>query len=327
MVCLAPFSGFIYRQALAHYVKQLQSLDPFQDYPLKHLDNAIQEAIDRGLLEPIDHLNPDLLTIQPVFPYYLKTKLQDLPSKTQAALQVGFKNHYRGLASDHAQLMISKKPQERQMGIAFCRWEYENLYHALETCLAQQESVRILFCLDKYLELINDWQQGLQLAKFVSQQIANYPPEFLASANGGDVMIVMDRLAKRYLLTQDYAQARATYKRELQLIPQIDCLDDRQKGLAQASTYHQLGWVAQELHEFEVARQNYQQALQIKIEFNDRYEQASTYGQLGLLAEAEGNNSEAEANLQQALAIFVEFGDEYKAEMTRRNLARIADNL
>jgi Tfp pilus assembly protein PilF len=38
-----------------------------------------------------------------------------------------------------------------------------------------------------------------------------------------------------------------------------------------ASTYHQLGAVAQELREFEEARRNYQQALQIKIEFGDRY--------------------------------------------------------
>ncbi len=50
---------------------------------------------------------------------------------------------------------------------------------------------------------------------------------------------------------------------------------------SQASTYHQLGMVAQELREFEQARNDYQQALQIKIEFNDRYSQASTYHQLG----------------------------------------------
>jgi tetratricopeptide (TPR) repeat protein len=52
---------------------------------------------------------------------------------------------------------------------------------------------------------------------------------------------------------------------------------------SQASTYHQLGIVAQELREYEQARAHYQQALDIKIEFNDRYSQADrTYHQLGI---------------------------------------------
>jgi tetratricopeptide (TPR) repeat protein len=38
--------------------------------------------------------------------------------------------------------------------------------------------------------------------------------------------------------------------------------------------------VAQELREYEQARTHYQQALDIYIEFNDRYEQAGTYHNL-----------------------------------------------
>ena len=87
-------------------------------------------------------------------------------------------------------------------------------------------------------------------------------------------------------------------------------------------TYHQLGRVAQELREYEEARVNYQKALQIFVEFNDRYSQASTYGQLGLLAEAEGNPAEAINCLQKALEIFTEFGDEHSMGITRGNLAR-----
>jgi hypothetical protein len=39
-------------------------------------------------------------------------------------------------------------------------------------------------------------------------------------------------------------------------------------------TYHQLGNVAQDLREYDQARDYYQQALEIKIEFGDRYSQA-----------------------------------------------------
>jgi 2-oxoisovalerate dehydrogenase E1 component len=37
--------------------------------------------------------------------------------------------------------MESKEPQERQLGIFFCRLEYENLYQALQICLANQENI------------------------------------------------------------------------------------------------------------------------------------------------------------------------------------------
>ncbi|MEA5516346.1 tetratricopeptide repeat protein, partial [Nodularia sp. UHCC 0506] len=77
--------------------------------------------------------------------------------------------------------------------------------------------------------------------------------------------------------------------------------------------------------EYEEARRNYQQALNIKIEYGDRYEQASTYGQLGLLAAAEENYPEARANLQTALDIYVEYQDEYYAAMTRENLDKLPD--
>jgi hypothetical protein len=42
--------------------------------------------------------------------------------------------------------------------------------------------------------------------------------------------------------------------------------------------------VAQELREYGEARQNYQQAIEIYIEFGDRYSQARTYHCLGSVA-------------------------------------------
>jgi tetratricopeptide (TPR) repeat protein len=67
-----------------------------------------------------------------------------------------------------------------------------------------------------------------------------------------------------------------------------------------------LGSVAQGLREFDQARNDYQQALQIDIEFDDRYSQASTYSQLGLLAETLDEPEEAIANHLQDLTISME---------------------
>jgi hypothetical protein len=39
-----------------------------------------------------------LLTIQPVFSYFLKRKLETVDEESREALQSGFKNHYQNLA-------------------------------------------------------------------------------------------------------------------------------------------------------------------------------------------------------------------------------------
>jgi tetratricopeptide (TPR) repeat protein len=84
-----------------------------------------------------------------------------------------------------------------------------------------------------------------------------------------------------------------------------------------------LGRVAEELREYGEARQYYQQAITIFIEFGDRYSQAGTYGQLELLAKAENNLTDAGQNLLQALEIFAQFQDQHSVGMTVSNLSRI----
>ena len=84
-----------------------------------------------------------------------------------------------------------------------------------------------------------------------------------------------------------------------------------------------MGIVAQELREYDQARQDYQQALQICIEFGDRYSQASTYGQLGLLAEAEEKPEEAVQNLLKVLEVFVEFKDNHSIAIALNNIKHI----
>ena len=81
--------------------------------------------------------------------------------------------------------------------------------------------------------------------------------------------------------------------------------------------------IAQQLREYQQARRDYQQALDIFIEYGDRYAQASIYGQLGLLAEELGEIEQAKTNLLQALQIYVEFNDEYYVTFTLNILARI----
>jgi tetratricopeptide (TPR) repeat protein len=75
--------------------------------------------------------------------------------------------------------------------------------------------------------------------------------------------------------------------------------------------------------QWEQANTYYQQALDIFIEFGDRYTQASTYYQLGKVAEEMGDVDNARAYYLEDLRITVEFNDEHGLGISLRNLARV----
>jgi len=75
--------------------------------------------------------------------------------------------------------------------------------------------------------------------------------------------------------------------------------DDRHGA---ASTYHQLGVVAQEQGRFADAEQAYRQALELWLEFDDRHSAASTYHQLGVVAQEQGRFADAVTYLARAAA-------------------------
>jgi tetratricopeptide (TPR) repeat protein len=335
LLCLAPFSGFIWRDGIPLYAEELKKLEPFKDYDFAGFDDAIQEAINWGLLSPIassaseaiDAGNDRLLSIQPVSPYFLQVRLNESTAEIQSALQDGFKNHYRSLADSYKQLMQSKDPQEKQLGIIFCRLEYENLHAALQTCLQKQGSIDIYFCLDKYFEVTNNTQDGLKIAEEVNEVLETYPVALIQGELGHEAMIALDYLANAYLKTKQFDRAKRSYQKKLEVIAALQSIDTRQKGLSTALTYHQLGIVAQELREWDDARHNYHQALAIQVEFGDRYSQARIYHHLGIVAQELREWDDALHNYHQALAIQVEFGDRYSQASTYHQLGRVAQEL
>lgn len=65
------------------------------------------------------------------------------------------------------------------------------------------------------------------------------------------------------------------------------------------------------------------EALQITIDFNERYAQASTYHQLGRMAQAQRQWDQARDYFLRALPILVEFNDDHNASIVLRSLARL----
>ncbi|MGK7896965.1 MAG: tetratricopeptide repeat protein [Xenococcus sp. (in: cyanobacteria)] len=345
LLLLAPFRGFITTIGIANYAEELGKLEPFQDYDLEQLEAAVAEAVNWGLLSTmdaaavaeavnwgllstIDKDYPHLLTIQPVLPYFLQTKLKEVDEETRAALDEGFKNHYKGLVRAYNQLMKSKEPQERITGIAFVQWEYENLYQGLQICLEQKESVyTVWFCLFYYLELINNKNEQLQLTKDLYEKLSKLTSEDSYQGWETDIVTISGNLAKCYRENQDYQKAQEIYENTLDLIPKFDNIEESQKQSYLASTYHQLGMVADKLRQYQQAQDYYQQALEIYIEFGERYSQASTYHELGSVARELRQYQQAQDYYQQALSIKIEFGERFSQANTYHQLGMVADEL
>ena len=98
---------------------------------------------------------------------------------------------------------------------------------------------------------------------------------------------------------------------------------ERATRYSQASTYHQLGRVAEEQRRWAEAEAHYKQALAIKVEFNDRYSQASTYHQLGVVAQEQRRWAEAEQYYRNDLEISKEFEDWHGVRITIGSIARL----
>ncbi len=331
LVCLAPFQGFINRTALVNYSNSLKALEPFKDYPFDKFDTAIQEAVNWGLISPLNTNEPDILAIQPLFPYFLRTKLTQLDRQTQQALQEGFKSHYRDLARYYLyQLLLSKDFQKAQIGTFICRLEYDNMFKALEICLEQYEKITIFYCLDTYYEKIGDVQSGLKLSEFICQTLEQYPTELKEGALLGEMIIAFGQRASGYLKTQKYPQAKKDYEKALQILERIlkasTCIKQRKDYILRIATiYHQLGIVAQKQREYELATQYFQKALDIYIEFDDQKpKQASTYHQLGRISLEQRNYDQARRDYQQALDIYIEYDERYEQASVYHHLGTVA---
>ena len=92
---------------------------------------------------------------------------------------------------------------------------------------------------------------------------------------------------------------------------------------SQATTYHNLGFVAEKQGAWNQAEEYYLTALEIYIEIKDRYSQASTYNQLGGVAGEQEQWKQAEEYFLMTLEIYAGVNDGDLLAMTLRNITRL----
>jgi tetratricopeptide (TPR) repeat protein len=113
------------------------------------------------------------------------------------------------------------------------------------------------------------------------------------------------------------SRAKAAEQRLQAALAIVEELGDR-SGVA--SSYHELGFLAQVRGDYDAAEQRYQDSLAIDEELGNRSGVARSYHQLGMLAQDRGDYDAADQRYQTALAILKELGEQASTASTLSEL-------
>ena len=181
LLCLFPFSGVVWQNQLDNYTTHLQAQPLLADLPFERWAEVLEAVQNRGLLTP--HEWSGFLRLQPIFPYFLKTRLGQQPPAIRRAIETAFWQYYDWLGGGLKDLMQSKEAQEKQAGQALAELEYENLYTALHLALAAESgSLNAYWAISRYLDATQDRQniqRGLALGELVLNRLEKYPTKRL----------------------------------------------------------------------------------------------------------------------------------------------------
>ena len=326
LACLAPFTSVININVIPEYIEKLREQSILSDLPFDRWQDVLQEAVNWGLLTP-HHQIPIFMSLQPIFPYFLRSRLNSpMQTEKKMAIETTFRQHYDNIGLAIAQLLQSKEANQRQQGQVLARFEYENIFTALNLALSARVSItNIYYTLSLYIDTTQDHQRGLELGEAILASMETYPEEILKGQFGVDFVAIIDGIAMRQFFLKRYDSAEASYKKALDILSQQKEADTKLVETIKAGILHRLGMVAQEQKQYEQAEEYYKKALEICIEFNDRYDQAKTYHNLGYAAEEQRQYKQAEEYYKKALEIFIEFNARYDQALPYHQLGMVAE--
>ena len=315
LLLLAPFISVIPTgPPLEHYQELLLHDETVRDLGQIDLATALDRAVAVGLAAPHARLN-GMVQIQPVLPYFLRSRLRDRAALHAATNQAHYQLHRLLARTLYEMLTSGSNPQQQMAGREITQAEYANLTSAVAHGLRTGQLIgELIFALCQQLAQAQQYDTRRRLLDDV---IAAYPAP--ATTEQVTELAVLHGFAGQTALHQHRLDsARAHYEEELRY------REASGNRLASGNVYHQLGMVAQEQRRFTDAETSYRQALDIYLEFGDRHGAASSYHQLGMAAQEQRRFAEAEASYRQALDIYLEFGDWHSAAGTNHNLGGIA---
>ncbi|HQY92427.1 tetratricopeptide repeat protein [Caldilinea sp.] len=320
--CLAPFTGVVNLNWLEQYTVQLRAQPALANLPYDRWPEVLQQAADWGLLG--GHEVQGYVRLQPTLAYFLRAGTTASDEQKEARNEA-FRLHYEQVGIALERLMQSRKAEEKQRSQALAHLEYENLYCAMEMGLTRKTDFYYQFsALFEFLLARQDGSRRLALCRTVASFRETYDSQQLQGEIGADFYKALARLGVTLLDMKRYSESERTHLDIVDLLSGLESLAPELRGQWTAINYHQLGMVAQAQRQWAQAEQYYRQALDLFIEFNDRYSQAGTYHQLGMVAQEQRQWAQAEQYSRQALDLFIEFNDRYSQASTYHQLGRVA---
>jgi len=313
LLTLAPFTGVVPRTVLGVYAELLKGHDPVEALGELDIEGALEQAIGAGLAT-VDPKEPSHVRLQPVLPFFLRTRLVDR-SELFAAIRHAHHDLYGELGPTLFSLLRSREPKKRAGGLAYTYAEYSNLTSALSYALSLGAPVTPFIApLEEFLGQSHQEYARQRLSEGAIEAIGE-PSE---PARRTELAILHNLAGIAALARHRPAEARAHHETELRI---LDELGDRRMT---ARTHHQLGRVAQEQRRLDDAEEHFKEALELKLEFDDRRDTGVTHHQLGMIAQEKRNLVEAEEHYGRALEVKLEFEDHYSTASTYHQLGTVA---
>lgn len=312
LLCLAPFQSVVNLQTIEHYLKELRKTTSFKDYPFEKIDEVIEEAVQNGFMQEAVPGSPmPIMSLQPVFTYFLKNRLNQLEERSTALdLDSAFIIHYNEFAGFLSKLLESKKAEERQMGASLTQFEYENLFTTIEELLKRQESILSPFtAISIFLELSNNHQDMLKISEMLLKRYEAYPPEKLKEYQCVEFIAIAERIGTSYAKIGQFEKARTAYLKAVELNNNFEkkWKFPRTKG----ALYQDLGNISRLLKDYESSKSYYQKALDIFLKFDNKHRHALVYQNLGNVSLNLKEYESSQSYYQKALDIFIELGDKH----------------
>ncbi|ACC79257.1 tetratricopeptide repeat protein [Nostoc punctiforme] len=278
------------------------------------------EAAAAGVLE---YLGETIYKIHPALPWYLRQQLNTITSqevineleKKLLILYAGFANYYREQLISNAELATF-----------VLRVEEPNLLQNLRLAEHQKEwaeAQSILQALGEVYQRLGRKPEFKALQQRALNQIGIHLAD--AKVKGKDAldfwMYLRGYEANEALQSASLEEARKVYQ---EILDELIAINDFSVNDKIAVFYHNLGIVAQEQRQFDVAVDYYNKALKIYEDAGDLYSAASDYHQLGRVAQEQRQFDVAVDYYNKALKIKEDTGDLYSAAKEYHNLGIVA---
>ncbi|MEH2330441.1 tetratricopeptide repeat protein [Nostoc sp.] len=282
----------------------------------------LNEAAAAGILEYLDY--ETIYKIHPALPWYLRQQLNTMASQAVInELEKKLLIFYAYLADDYRKQLISNA----ELATFVLRVEEPNLLQNL--CLAehQQEwayAQWILQALGEVYLRLGHKPEFKSLRQRVLNQIGIHLADAKAKGKAAlDFWIYLRVVdANEAVQSRDLEGARKVYQ---EILDELIAVNDSSVNHKIATVNHNLGIVAQEQRQFDVAVDYYNKALKIFEDAGDLYSVASAYHQLGIVAQEQRQFDVAVDYYNKALKISEDAGDLYSAASEYHLLGMVAE--